>query len=102
VAATISLPTSVDPVKDTLSTPSCSVSARPASAPVRQLTTPAGIPASRQSRARNTVVSGVCSAGLRTTVLPQASAGASFQAAIASGRFHGVISAHTPTGSRRV
>ena len=39
------------------------------------------------------------SAGLSTEVLPQASAGASFQAAISSGKFHGTICAATPSGS---
>ena len=35
--------------------------------------------------------SGVCSAGLRTTQLPAASAGASFQVAIRIGKFQGMI-----------
>ena len=35
-------------------------------------------------------------------MLPAASAGASFQDAIVSGKFHGVISATTPSGSRNV
>lgn len=48
------------------------------------------------------LVSGVTSLGLITTVLPVASAGASFHTRIISGKFHGVISAFTPTGSRRV
>ena len=43
--------------------------------------------------------SGVCSAGLSTTQLPAASAGASFQAAISSGKFHGMICPTTPSGS---
>ena len=42
------------------------------------------------------------SAGLSTTVLPAASAGATFQEAIVSGKFHGVMSATTPSGSRKV
>ena len=41
----------------------------------------------------------VCSAGLSTTQLPAASAGASFQAAISSGKFHGIICPTTPKGS---
>ena len=40
------------------------------------------------------------SAGFSTTVLPQTSAGASFQAGIAIGKFHGVIAPTTPTGIR--
>ena len=35
------------------------------------------------------MLSGVCSAGFSTTQLPAASAGASFQTAISSGKFHG-------------
>ncbi len=42
---------------------------------------------------------GVCSAGLRTTQLPAASAGASFQVAIRIGKFHGMICPTTPSGS---
>ena len=42
---------------------------------------------------------GVCSAGLSTTQLPAAKAGASFQAAIRSGKFHGMIWPTTPSGS---
>ena len=47
-------------------------------------------------------VSGVCSAGFMTMVLPVASAGASFQANMSSGKFHGIIWATTPTGSSLV
>jgi hypothetical protein len=39
---------------------------------------------------------------LITTVLPATSAGASFHAGIALGKFHGVISATTPSGLRSV
>jgi hypothetical protein len=35
-------------------------------------------------------------------VLPHASAGAIFQTAIISGKFHGVMAPTTPMGSRRV
>ena len=44
--------------------------------------------------------SGVCSAGLSIIVQPTASAGADFRVTIADGKFHGVIPAVTPTGSR--
>ncbi len=40
------------------------------------------------------------SAGLRTTVLPQTRAGASFHDGIAIGKFQGVIAPTTPTGIR--
>ena len=49
--------------------------------------------------ASSSAVSGVVSAGLSTAVLPQARAGASFQAAISSGKFQGTIWAATPSGS---
>ena len=42
---------------------------------------------------------GVCSAGFNTTQLPAASAGASFQAAMSSGKFQGMIWPTTPRGS---
>ncbi len=42
---------------------------------------------------------GVCSAGLITTQLPAASAGASFHTAISSGKFQGMIWPTTPSGS---
>ena len=55
------------------------------------LTTPGGSSAWRQMSAKRSAVSGVVSAGFSTTVLPQASAGAIFQASISSGKFHGMI-----------
>lgn len=65
---------------------------------VNTFTTPAGTPASSSRRANASVVSGVSSAGLMTTVQPAASAGAILRVAIASGKFHGVIRKHGPTG----
>ena len=62
----------------------------------------AGIPASRQISASTIAVIGVALAGFSTTVFPVASAGASFQAAISSGKFQGTICAQTPNGSRVV
>jgi len=98
VALRIARPTSVDPVKAILST-SASTSAAPAApSPVTILTTPFGRPTSAQISAKARAVSGVCSAGFRTTVLPAASAGAIFQASIRSGKFHGMIWPQTPTG----
>jgi hypothetical protein len=64
-------------------------------------TTPGGSPTSRISSASLSAVSGVVSAGLSTTVLPQASAGAIFHAAIRSGKFHGMIWPATPSGRAR-
>jgi hypothetical protein len=47
--------------------------------------TPGGIPASNPACANRALVSGVISAGLRTIVLPAATAGRIFQPAICSG-----------------
>ena len=55
------------------------------------LTTPAGSPAWRQMSVKMSAVSGVVSAGLSTTVFPQASAGAIFHESISSGKFQGMI-----------
>src|SRR5919106_849579 len=72
----IALPTSVEPVKATLSTAEWATRAAPvAPAPVRMLTTPSGSPASWRTSPRRSAVSGVVSAGLRTTVLPAAREG---------------------------
>ena len=101
--APISRPTTVEPVKAILSTPGWSTSAAPVSpSPVITLSTPSGSPASSASSPSRSAVSGVCSAGLSTTVQPAASAGPIFQAAISRGKFQGMICPATPTGSLRV
>ena len=95
----MSLPTAVEPVKATLSTPGWVTSAIPISpGPVMMLTTPAGRSAWRQTSAKSSALSGVVLAGLSTTVLPAASAGAIFQASISSGKFQGMTWAATPSG----
>ncbi|MNF04370.1 hypothetical protein D3C80_2038740 [compost metagenome] len=50
-------------------------------------------------RASCKAISGVISAGLITTALPAARAGASERAQIDTGKFHGTICAETPIGS---
>ena len=62
------------------------------------LSTPGG---SRSAISSATIsrLAGVCSAGLITTQLPAAIAGASFQVAIRIGKFHGMICPTTPSGS---
>ena len=96
----MSLPTPVEPVKAILSIPGWRTSAAPAEpSPGRMFTTPAGSSASCMISASRSAVSGVVSAGLSTAVLPHAIAGASFQAAISSGKFHGTIWPTTPIGS---
>ena len=54
------------------------------------------------SSASRIAVSGVSSAGLSTTVLPAARAGANPQPAIGIGKFHGTITPTTPSGSWKV
>ncbi len=96
----MSRPTAVDPVKAILSIPGARTSAAPVSpSPGRIDTTPSGNSASWQISASSSAVSGVVSAGLRIAVLPQASAGASFHAAISSGKFQGTIWPTTPSGA---
>ena len=51
----------------------------------------AGMPASSRTFTKFTADSGVCDAGLKTTVLPQTSAGMIFHDGIAIGKFHGVM-----------
>ena len=54
--------------------------------PVTTLSTPSGTPASANSFATSSVASGVVAAGLATTVLPDASAGATFVPSSVSGK----------------
>ena len=92
-------PTSVEPVNAILSMSPCDTRATPvAGPPVRMFTTPGGNCASWRISASRSEVIGVVSAGLRMTVLPAASAGAIFHAAMSSGKFHGMICPATPTG----
>ena len=64
---------------------------RPSACPVTgprpgsTLNTPGGIPASAVNSAKRSALSGDCSAGLSSTLLPAASAGATFHEAIMSG-----------------
>ena len=95
-------PVSVDPVKETRSTLSCSVMGVPTSVPepVTRFNTPGGSPACSKILTKLTTDSGVSVAGLMTTVLPQTSAGTSFQDGMAMGKFHGVMAETIPTGMR--
>ena len=97
-------PTSVEPVNDTLRTNGCVTSASPRvePAPGSTCSTPAGSPAAWASSPSLSAVSGDSDAGLSTTQLPAASAGAAFQQAIGYGKFHGTTAATTPIGWRRV
>ena len=68
--------------------------------PGTTLSTPSGMPAAAASSAIRSVLSEVSSAGLMIRLLPLANAGAAFQAAIISGKFHGRTAPTTPIGSR--
>ena len=100
----IRLPTSVEPVKQIFRTAGWVTNRSPTTLPGPGMTvnTPAGSPACSASSPRRIAVSGVSSAGLSTTVLPAASAGAKPQPAIGIGKFHGTITPTTPRGSWNV
>ncbi len=96
----ISRPVVVSPVKAILAMRLDEASGLPASRPkpLTMLRTPGGS-RSPISSARTRIEAGVCSAGLSTTQLPAARAGASFQTAIRMGKFQGMIWPTTPSGS---
>ena len=99
--AWIARPVAFEPVNVIASTSGWATRAAPTVSPVpwTTLNTPGGIPASSASSAMRTAVMGVCSAGLRTTLLPAQSANVAIAAA-AVGPFHGMIAPTTPSGSR--
>ncbi|MCY1301493.1 hypothetical protein D9M70_511070 [compost metagenome] len=86
VPAMIREPVATEPVRETMRTFGWVVSGSPTLGPrpKTMFTTPAG-KSSLINSASFSAVSGVCSEGLSTTVLPAARAGPSFQAAIISG-----------------
>ena len=95
-------PIPVEPVKDSLRTIGLAQISPPMSraAPVTTLKTPGGMPARSASSASARAEKGVCVAGLAIIVQPAASAAPALRVIIAAGKFHGVIAAQTPTGSR--
>ncbi len=96
----MSRPVVVSPVNATLAMRLFEASGLPVSTPkpLTMLMTPGG--SRSPMRSTSTMIeAGVCSAGLRTTQLPAASAGASFQTAMRMGKFHGMIWPTTPSGS---
>ena len=102
-ARMIDLPTSVEPVNEILSTSGMLGKRRAGLAlagdDVDDALGEAGL---EHQLAQPSAESGVCSAGFSTAVQPAASAGATFETAIMSGKFHGTIRPATPTGSRTV
>src|ERR1700733_14573243 len=98
------MPISFEPVNEIAATSLCVTSVSPTvePGPKTTLRTPLGSPAVAKISAMILAVQGVIDAGLSTTVLPVTSAGPSFQIGIATGKFHGVTSATTPSASRCV
>ena len=98
------MPTSVEPVNTILRTSGWVTNRSPITEPLPGNTwnTSSGSPASSASSPSRIVVSGVHSAGLMSTALPAASAGAKPHDAIGIGKFHGVITPMTPSGSLKV
>ncbi len=95
------LPTSVEPVNESLRTSGLVLSSPPIGPdlePTMTFSTPFGIPARSASTARAVAESGVALAGLITTVQPAARAGETLRVIIEEGKFHGVIAATTPIG----
>ena len=94
-------PTSVEPVNDSLRSRGSAISG-----PVVSLGGGRGDQVEHAGRqpdlledlASTSIDSGVCWAGLTTIVQPAAIAGPILRVPIASGKFHGVISRHGPTG----
>ena len=97
----ISRPVTVSPVNDTLAIRGFAASALPISAPgpVTMFTVPGGS-TSPITSASLRIDHGVGEAGLMTEQFPAARAGASFHAAISSGKLNGMICPTTPRGSR--
>ena len=96
-------PIRVEPVADTIATPSWAASAAPTSAPpCTTWLSPAGAPtsaAARASRASHaSAVSGVLSDGFQITGSPATSARAAFHDHTATGKLNAVMTAHGPIG----
>ena len=94
------LPVGVEPVSAILRISGWVTIASPVPVPRTTLTTPSGSPPSISAWMQARVESGVVLAGLRTTVLPAAIAGATLFAARVSGKFQGTIAPVTPIGRR--
>ncbi len=95
----ISRPTGPLPVKAIVETSRWRTRAAPAApSPGTRLIAPGGTPPSRSARTTMYPQPGDCSAGLSTTVLPVARPAAVMPIGIATGKFHGEMTATTPRG----
>src|SRR4051794_15582507 len=88
-------PVAVEPMKPTTAVAGCATSSSPTSGPgpSTKLKTPVGSSASATHCASRPEQTAVLGAGVQTTVLPAASAGAAISAGIVYGQFHGVTTA---------
>ena len=108
VSSPIRAPTSLEPVKPTLSTrPASSACSSPAKVclpvGVDHVEHPVGSPPPRQNSSwKAAAAAAEYSAGFHTTALPHSSAGTMYQDGTATGKFPAVITATTPTGLRNV
>ena len=95
-------PVGVEPMKATPRVPGLRAISSPTSGPgpVTRLTTPGGRSASAMHSASATAQTAVVGAGVQTTVLPAAIAGASSSAGIVYGQFQGVMIPIAPRARR--
>ena len=95
----ISSPTGPLPVNAIVDTSRWRTSAAPTSpSPGSSAIASGGTPASRSARTSSAAQPGACSAGLSTTAFPVARPAAVIPHGIATGKFHGEITATTPRG----
>ena len=89
-------------MKPTATVPGLTTSSSPTTGPGprTKLKTPGGRSASATHSASSPEQTAVLGAGVHTTVLPTASAGATISAGIVYGQFHGVITATGPSARR--
>jgi hypothetical protein len=93
----MSSPTGPEPVKAMVCTSGWRTSAAPTSpSPGSSAIAPAGTPPARSAWTSIAPQPGVCSAGLRTAVLPVARAAAAMPSGMAIGKFHGEMTPTTP------
>src|ERR1700737_2546453 len=95
----MSRPTSFEPVKAMNLVLGCSITALPKLAPEpgQKFTTPGGMPASSSTAKNRAAIVGESLEGFRITVFPQTMAADVMPAMIARGKFHGGMTAHTPS-----
>ena len=96
----MSSPTSREPVNAMKRVLACATTTLPklAPAPGQKFTTPSGIPASSSSSINFAAIVGESLEGFKITVLPQTTEASVIPAIIAQGKFHGGITAPTPSG----